>query len=94
VHKQFQQGFFQLPVKPRFDPGRITNQDFFKTMYGSTQAEVEKNLVEIVWAPKSDGRKIKVTKINGMASKIKAIGEELDKYPELKPFIQDVLLAL
>jgi hypothetical protein len=31
-----------------------------------------------------------VTKINGVASKIKAIGEELDKYPELKPFIQDI----
>lgn len=89
-HYPYLKGKITTPVKPRFDPGRITNQDFFKTMYGSTQAEVEKNLVEIVWAPKSDGRKIKVTKINGVASKIKAIGEELDKYPELKPFIQDI----
>ncbi len=57
-----------------FDPGRITNQDFFKTMYGDTQEKVEQNLTEIIWEPKLDGRKIKVTKINGVASKIKAIG--------------------
>ncbi len=78
------------PPKPRFGPGRITNQDFFKTMYGDTQEKVEQNLTEIIWAPKLDGRKIKVTKINGVASKIKAIGEELDNYPELKPFIHNI----
>lgn len=43
-------------------------------MHGDIQEKVEKNLVEIIWEPKLDGRKIKVTRINGVASKIKAIG--------------------
>jgi hypothetical protein len=86
----YQKGKMTALVKPRFDPGRITNQDFFKTLYGNTKKKVEQNLVEIIWAPKLDGRKIKVTKINGVANKIKAIGEYLDNYPELKPFIHDI----
>jgi hypothetical protein len=89
-HYRYQKGTITTQLKPNFDPGRVTNQDFFKTMYGSTQVEVEKNLVDVIWAPKLDGRKIRVTKINGVASRIKAIGRELDNYPELKPFIHNI----
>ncbi|WP_201340990.1 hypothetical protein [Abyssogena phaseoliformis symbiont] len=89
-HYPYQKGVVTTPPKPRFDPERITNQDFFKTTYGNTQEKVEQNLTEIIWAPKLDERKIKVTKINGVASKIKAIGEELDNYPKLEPFIHNI----
>ena len=57
------------PPKAFDDPGRITNQEFFKKMYGSTQAEVEKNLTEIVWCPKLCGEKVKVTTINNVSRK-------------------------
>ena len=76
--------------KKNQDPGRITNEAFFAKMYGSTKEEVEKNLTEIVWCPKLSGRKIKVTKVNNIQLKLKRIGEEIDKYPQLKPFVQAI----
>ena len=44
------------------DPGRITNEDLFKKIYGSTKEDVEKSLVEIVWCPKLFRRKSKSNK--------------------------------
>lgn len=72
------------------DPGRITNEEFFKKMYGTTKQEVEKNLVEIDWCPKFSDRKVKVTKINGIDQKLKIIIAEIDKHPELKAFVETI----
>lgn len=76
--------------KPYVDPGRITNEAFFKTIYGATEKEVEEKLVEIVWCPKLSGEKIKVTTVNGIHNKLKAIGEALDQHPELKPYVSNI----
>lgn len=78
------------PPKPFDDPGRITNQEFFKKMYGSTQTEVEKNLTEIVWCPNLCGEKIKVTTINNVSEKLGAVSNELDQHPELKPYLNNI----
>lgn len=72
------------------DPGRITNEDFFKQMYGSTKEEVESNLEEIIWCPKLAGEKVKVTTINGVSEQLKKVSEELDNYPALKPYVSNI----
>ena len=72
------------------DLGRIRNENFFKKMYGNTKEEVEKNLVEITWCPKSIGQKIKVTKVNGVDKAFLKTSEELDKMPEFKQYLTNI----
>ncbi|MFY0602740.1 MAG: M15 family metallopeptidase [Flavobacteriaceae bacterium] len=72
------------------DPGRVTNEAFFKMMYGSTKEEVEANLVELDWCPKLLGEKVKVTTVNGVHQRLKQISTELDEHPELKPYITNI----
>jgi hypothetical protein len=71
------------------DAGRIRNELFFKKIYGATKAEVEKNLVTIIWLPKSVNKKILVNKINGVDKKLQAISQELDKLPHLKKYLEN-----
>src|SRR5581483_7331231 len=77
-------GPLKTPPTKNFDPGRIRNEKFFEKIYGSTKAEVEKNLVSITWCPKLIGQKIVVTRMNGVDKKLEAISKELDEHPELK----------
>lgn len=73
-----------------FDPGRIRNEAFFLKMYGSGEAEVRKNLTEIVWCPKLVNQKITVTRINGIDKKLQQLSAELDNHPELKKYLTDI----
>jgi hypothetical protein len=64
------------------DPGRARNPEFFNKMYGDCQAGgVEKNLVDVIWLPKKWGKKLKATRVNGVASKLAAVSAELDALP-------------
>lgn len=72
------------------DAGRIRNEEFFKKMYGDTQAKVRSNLVSIVWCPKTVGQTIQVTKVNGINEKLKQISAELDQMPEFKEYLRNV----
>lgn len=65
-----------------FDPGRARNVAFFSKIYGDCrQREVVPKLVNVTWLPKKYGRAIKVTSINGVAEKLRAVSAELDKLP-------------
>lgn len=79
----------KLPEK-NFDPGRIRNEAFFKKMYGKTKAEVESNLVTIIWCPRIIGELIRVTRVNGVDRQLQKISAELDKHPELKKYLTDI----
>ena len=64
------------------DPGRARNAALFDKMYGNCKAGgVAGNLVDIVWLPKKWGKPLKVSRINGVAEKLKAISAELDALP-------------
>ncbi|GEM_PF-336658 len=63
------------------DPGRIRNMPFFRKMYGSSQEEVEGNLVEIRWMPKSRNRRIRITRVNGVDKQLEKVSSELDQLP-------------
>ena len=64
------------------DPGRFRAIAFFDKMYGDcSKGAVEGKLVKVPWLPKSGGGSVRVTPVNGVAEKLKAISEELDALP-------------
>jgi hypothetical protein len=77
----------QENINPQDDPGRVRYEPFFRKMYGNSEDEVEKNLVEIRWMPKVFGKKrykLMVTTVNGVNKKLKAISQELEKLVKQK----------
>jgi D-alanyl-D-alanine carboxypeptidase-like protein len=67
------------PPEPNVDPGRFRNESFFKKMYGDCNAgKVDKNLVSVVWLPRSWGKTVRVTRINGVADRLREVSAEID----------------
>src|SRR5665213_1890484 len=65
-----------------FDPGRFRNKEFFDHLYGDCRkGEVEKNLVPLVWLPKSANVAIEFTKRNGAADALREVSTEIDALP-------------
>ncbi len=87
---KYHKGRLTTNPKKNYDPGRIRYEPFFYKMYGKSQKEVRDKLVEINWCPKLGGQKIRVTTINGIDKKVKAISDELDKHPELKEYVTHI----
>lgn len=75
-------------IPKNYDPGRIRSEALLKGMYGSTSAEVEKNLVTITWCPRLVNQRIKVTRVNGVDKQLQKVSDELDQYPELKEYLK------
>jgi hypothetical protein len=64
------------------DPGRARNVAFFDKIYGDCHRHaVERNLVGVTWLPKKWGKRIQVTKVNGVADKLASVSKELDELP-------------
>jgi peptidoglycan LD-endopeptidase CwlK len=73
------------------DPGRFRNEEFFRTMYGSTNEEVQRSLVEVVWMPKTVNKRVLVSTVNGVDKKLTLVSDALDRLPEdLKRYVDDV----
>jgi hypothetical protein len=74
------------PPEMNADPGRFRNEAFFKKMYGDCNAgEVTKNLVTVIWLPRSWRKSIQVTRVNGVADRLREVSAEID---ELEPAIK------
>jgi hypothetical protein len=70
------------PPAQNDDPGRFRNEAFFKKMYGDCKTgEVQARMVAITWLPKSWGKKVSVTSVNGVADKLKAVSDEIEALP-------------
>jgi len=65
-------------IVKNYDPGRIRFQPFFEKIYGKTVKEREKHLVQVSWLPTIFNQQIRVTTINGVDKKLKAISDELE----------------
>jgi hypothetical protein len=64
------------------DPGRVRFQPFYAKMYGDcTKGEVTRNLVDVIWLPSRSGQRLKATRVNGVAERLQAVSNELDKLP-------------
>ncbi|MCC8980587.1 M15 family metallopeptidase [Bradyrhizobium acaciae] len=67
------------PPAQNVDPGRFRNEAFFKKMYGDCNtAEVRRNLVTITWLPRSWGKPVQVTRVNGVAERLKQVSAEIE----------------
>jgi hypothetical protein len=75
-------------TSPQDDPGRFRNLAFFDKMYGDcARGEVEKRLAKVSWLPKAGGGTVRITTVNGVANRLRAISEELDHLaPELRKY--------
>jgi hypothetical protein len=66
-----------------FDPGRFRNKVFFDAMYGDCRkGEVMRDLVSVVWLPKHWGHNIEVTRINGVADRLREVSDQIDALPD------------
>lgn len=69
---------YETPIEENNDPGRIRYEPFFFKMYGKTKTKVRKHLTTINWF----GRKLKVSKLNGINKKLLQVKKELLKLPK------------
>ncbi len=67
------------------DAGRIRHDAFFKHLYGSTRAEIERNLVATYWAPSQ--RYVPFNQRNHAAKQLQKAGEEIARFPELVSYV-------
>ncbi len=64
------------------DPGRVRYEPFFIKMYGDCRkGETARTLVDVVWLPKKWGKKIRMTRVNGVAEQLAKVSRELDQLP-------------
>ncbi len=79
----YPQGRMLADPEPNADPGRFRNDAFFTKIYGDCRnGEVKKRLVNVVWLRNHGAKTIRVTSKNGVAAKLQAVSDELDKLPE------------
>jgi hypothetical protein len=65
------------------DPGRFRNTGFFTKMYGDCQkGEVAPHLVSFPWLPKTWGKSIRITSVNGVDQQLRAVSAEIDVLPD------------
>ena len=74
---------------PKGDSGRVRNRAFFDKMYGDCwRGEVAPRLVPVVWLPQSWGHTLRVTSVNGVATRLAEVSAELDALPApIKRFV-------
>lgn len=78
----YRPGRLSSPPTPNDDPGRFRNEGFFKKMYGDChKGEVQARMVSIAWLPKSWGKSVQVTSVNGVAKRLKKVSEEIETLP-------------
>jgi hypothetical protein len=75
---------------PRFDPGRYRNERFFRHMYAESAAQARRHLTTIDWF----GRKIKVTRINGVDRHLIAVEKDLKKLLKKHPQYHKYLVPI
>jgi len=85
---RYVKGPLEKPPGPQEDPGRFRNTAFFDKMYGDcSKGEVERKLATVGWLKKSGGGSVRITTVNGVADRLRAVSAELDGLPpELKKF--------
>lgn len=78
-------------TEPAFqqDAGRSRCEELFKSMYGHSAAEVERNLVSVDWF----GTKVRFTRINGAADRLKEVAADIAELLKTKPELEKFLTS-
>jgi hypothetical protein len=79
----YPRGALQEPPAVNADPGRFRNAAFFAKMYGDCRTDdVAPHLVMMAWLPKTWGKTIRVTSVNHVDDRLRAVSAEIDALPE------------
>jgi D-alanyl-D-alanine carboxypeptidase len=79
----YPRGPLEKPPAVDADPGRFRNAAFFAKMYGDCQkGEVTPHLVSLPWLPKTWGKAIRITSVNGVDEHLRAVSSEIDALPD------------
>jgi len=80
---RYPRGPLEKPPAADTDPGRFRDRAFFAKMYGDCKTgEVAPRLVSVTWLPKTWGRSIRITSVNGVDAQLRAVSAEIDALPE------------
>jgi hypothetical protein len=78
----YPRGLLNDPPAVNANPGRFRNTAFFAKMYGDCgKGEVSRRLVPVTWLPKTWGKVVYVTAINGVDRALTAVSAEIDALP-------------
>jgi D-alanyl-D-alanine carboxypeptidase len=78
----YRKGPLAKPPAAQDDPGRFRNIAFFDKMYGDCEkGETRKYLTRVKWLPHSGGGFVEVTEVNGVAAKLEAVSDEIERLP-------------
>ncbi len=80
-HRAYPRGRLASPPTVNDDPGRFRDEAFFNKMYGDCRKGQVPHMVPITWLPKTWGKRIYVTSVNGVARKLQAVSAEIDGLP-------------
>ena len=79
----YPRGPVKTPPSINADPGRFRSSAFFAKMYGECRkGEVAAQLVPVVWLPKSWGKTLQITSVNGVDKLLAAISAQIDELPQ------------
>jgi hypothetical protein len=79
---RYPRGPLAAPPAVNADPGRFRNEAFFRKMYGDCRTgEVQRSMTAITWLPKTWGRPVQVTRVNGIAERLKQVSDEIEALP-------------
>lgn len=63
------------------DPGRARHEPFFRKMYGDSARAVERQTTKVAWMPKNKGKRLRVTRVNGVDKRLAQVSAELEQLP-------------
>ncbi|HTQ33340.1 MAG TPA: M15 family metallopeptidase [Stellaceae bacterium] len=79
----YPRGPLAAPPAVNDDPGRFRDEAFFLKIYGDCRRPgFAANLAPVIWLPNSWGRRVMVTKINGVADRLREVSAEIDGMPQ------------
>lgn len=89
LHDQMNQCYSpDFPVhQPEFneDPGRMRHEPFFKRLYGDDKFAVQRNVVQVTWAP--TGKSLPFTQIAGADQALHRVSNAIAARPELRHLV-------
>lgn len=78
----------RFPPEYGYDPGRYRSAALFDEIYGATSDQVIDSLVVVNWCPRLGGTPVVFTKIAGAADALRRVSNDLEKHPELAPWVE------
>ena len=74
---------------PDFEPGRLRSDPLLAAMYGGSREAVAARVTEVAWMPRSGGKPVRVTTVNGVAAALSRVSADLERElpPELRALV-------